>query len=94
MLTIILKDLIKSLGKYNETLNVSFECKQINSECKCVLMTDEELDKYDSSFTIGLYAITDILENLRLQKEDYSEGEAINAINFYLQNDAFIDILN
>ena len=93
MQQLTLREVIKNIDRYDEALTVSFFCKQISAQSICMLVTDEEIDIYKNNINIGLYIIQDVLDNLRIQKENYTEQEAINAINFYIQNDAFIDIL-
>ncbi|MEM9346501.1 MAG: hypothetical protein AAGB26_07780 [Planctomycetota bacterium] len=36
--------------------------------------------------------LNDIVENIRLQKPDYTDDELDRAINYYLRQDAFIDL--
>lgn len=90
MIEIFIKDLINNLEKYDEKLNVLIFSEKVNPQSKCILIPDKEIEKYENYTIIGLYEIKDILENLMLQRAKFTEQEVIDAINFYIQHDAFM----
>lgn len=91
-----MSDFINKLTTFDESLNVWFEKEKlpINSDDGCIILNDEEIQKFLSprqkGYLLGIYQVNDIVENLYQQNEKYSSKDLIKAVNFYLQNDAFI----
>jgi hypothetical protein len=48
----------------------------------------------DFQWTLSCYDVVDIIENLNQQRENPTDQEYLKAINFYIKNDAFIDLEN
>lgn len=95
MKQIVLEQLISTSNKYDEGLNVIFkEHQNISLKSVCLLVSEEELENMPEIFNLilGLDIFNDILENLHLQKPKYTKAEALEAIIFYINNDAFIEL--
>lgn len=43
-------------------------------------------------YKMGIFQLRDIIENLKMQKEKPNTEDYIEAINYYIDNDAFIDL--
>lgn len=94
METILLKKLIENAARYDEGLIISFN-KNMTLNDKCVLFKEEEIKGTSIIFniTLSMAEFNDILKNLELQKPNFTKQEALGAIKFYLNNDAFISLI-
>lgn len=43
-------------------------------------------------YKMGIFQLRDIIENLKMQSGTLNIGTCVDAINYYLENDAFIDL--
>ncbi|KKR49996.1 hypothetical protein A3A55_00500 [Candidatus Roizmanbacteria bacterium RIFCSPLOWO2_01_FULL_40_14] len=43
-------------------------------------------------YALNMAAAQDIVSNLKQQKQNITDDDLLNAFNFYMENDAFIDI--
>lgn len=84
--------LIEAINRYDETLFITFKKGKLLSNSICFLNSEDEIIEDKENVVIGLYQLRDIIENLRLQKANFSLDEVIEALNFYLENDAFIEV--
>ena len=62
-------------------------------------MSDEEFEEFDRSinkcgfsYFLNQDQLEDILNNLKMQKSDYSKTELVSAIKYYFSHDAFINM--
>ena len=88
-------ELINKYSTFNENVNVCFseDIHSLKLDSNCFIKEDQEVDEQlitDSSICIGLYIVSDILDNLVQQSPTYTAQEALEALVFYIKNDAFI----
>ena len=98
---IIVKDLLENIDKIDENLNVFFpKNKNITKDTQSILLTDKELEEIDEMhdnvfdnkyYGIGVDVLKDIIENLNQQVEHPTENRKLEALIFYIDNDAFIE---
>ena len=95
--SLLMLDFINRLSTFDENSNVWFDKEKLplNFDDNCIIATDEEIEEFLSSGRLGcflgIYQANDIVENVCQQDETYSSQQILEAINFYLQNDAFIE---
>ena len=71
-------------------------------DARCALLDVEELDdpdehpalvgEHELNYTLSTDQMEDIIVNAQLQKTDVTPAELVDAFNFYLRTDAFIDL--
>jgi hypothetical protein len=66
-----------TIGLDSEILLVNSESKPKNKKCK---------------YLIGMYDVFDILDNLNQQVTSPTNQQILDSINFYLENDAYIEV--
>jgi hypothetical protein len=91
MKKLTLKHLLAVAKKFDENLTIILPTR-LSLDRFCILVTEEELNPQVIHLTLSLDVFNDILENLRLQKPDYTNDEALEAIIFYINHDAFIEL--
>lgn len=92
MKKIEIDQIIKDIDLFDEACFITFKNRKLVSNSICMLISEEEMIEEKENVVIGLYQLRDVIENLRLQKANFSIEEVIGALNFYLENDAFIEV--
>lgn len=93
-------ELINNIENVDEYLNIYIQKHNQNVDFsdKIILLSDEDVESSKTPqnfrYFLGVYALRDILDNFVKQKKDASIQELIRAINFYIMNDAFIELDN
>ena len=89
-------ELIKRYSRLDEKLNVCFveDINLLSLDSNCLIMEDSEVDEQllNNNLCIGLDAVSDVFDNLDQQQSNHSKEEALEALKFYLINDAFIEL--
>lgn len=89
-------DIINNLPIINEKLAIYIpkdsQC-ELNDDCLLMNYDDDNDKKYSHyKYFLGVYDIVDIVSNLSQQNPSYSINDVINAIKYYYENDAFINL--
>jgi hypothetical protein len=80
MIKTIFNDFIQNIDQYDYTYSLYSKCRPIKKE--------------GFQYVIGVDQIKDALENLSFQSKNLDISVCIKAINYYIENDAFIDLEN
>jgi hypothetical protein len=98
LLRSIMQNLDSSAREHWFFISESTDFITLNTLCREVNLDDyldEEIDEYCMRESVKEFfskdQLEDILNNLQQQRPNFSEKELEQAINFYWQNDAFID---
>jgi|GEM_PF-3358893 len=100
---ILVFNVLANVDEIDETLNIYFprEIDILKLDTISVLLSDEELaeidEKDDTEFDskyygVGMNVVKDIIDNLNQQLKTSTLEQKLEALNFYLDNDAFIEI--
>jgi hypothetical protein len=100
---ILVCNVLENVDEIDETLNIYFprEIDVLKFDTISVLLSDEELaeidEKDDTEFDtkyygVGMDLVKDIMDNLNQQLKNSTLEQKLEALNFYLDNDAFIEI--
>lgn len=87
------KKKIDNIENLDENLDVIFDCSisKLSEEASCELVSSNNIE--NDLTLIPIYQIVDIIDNLKQQIISPTYAEIINAIIFYKENDAFIQIV-
>lgn len=92
-----LLELIRNLDSIDPKFSVCIAKESYNffPDSQFLLVTEEEFEDDEESvgnfrYICDVYTIQDVLENLRQQKSEFNDIDALEAIEFYIKNDAFI----
>lgn len=92
-----LLEIIKNIDNIDLSLSICIPkiSSSITSGTECLLVTEDEFEEESDivgefNYLCGVHVIQDILENLREQKRNFNNAEALQAVYFYINNDAFI----
>jgi hypothetical protein len=96
-----ISNLINTIDEIDETLNIYLpkHVDMLNMDTPCLLVTsDTELDEMiiDNecfNYVLGVYSIKDVFENLKQQLNDPTDEQRLEAINFYINNDAYVKLV-
>ena len=86
-----LRNIINNINKYNDAINIMLPRKDMSLDSICMMIDNDDIED-EINVAIGLYVLKDILDNLRQQRINFNDDQALEAIQFYLQNDAFIEL--
>lgn len=95
---ITLLEIIRQIESLDESSSIciSGDLKLLKLDSKCFLASDKEIDGHflpeEYSFFIGLYSVKDIIFNLKEQTNEITENKILAAINFFIENDAFVQL--
>lgn len=88
-------DIINNIEELDENYDIytKTKIKTISLDDIVVLSNEENFQIIYKNlyYLCGIYTFKDIISNLSLQKENYNFADALNAVNFYLLNDSFIE---
>ncbi len=89
-----LKDFLFDIKTYDEEGALYLSDKGLSLNSDCLIISNEDFPDEIDGFYYYLFVaqIKDVSENLFFQKRDYSLKDFVEAINFYFENDAFINL--
>ena len=89
-----LKDFLLNIKTHNEEGALYLSGKGLCLSADCLIVNDEDFPDEVDGYYYYLFVdqIKDVSDNLFFQKNDYSVAELVKAINFYFENDAFIEL--
>jgi hypothetical protein len=102
MIFLKFKELLNNYQKYDFSNNIYVSTKGLLLiDTICLLIDDDEFSE-DSivingtlyNYLMNIDVIYSSIENLNQQRENPTDEEYLKAINFYIENDAFIDLEN
>jgi len=76
----------------NEEVTLDTSCLAVREDFDEFDEFAEQLEDSNIRSFLSTAQLEDIVENLRLQKADYTDEELLAAVNFYWKNDAFITL--
>lgn len=92
------QEILNDLDVFDSSLSLMMgkDEKNIMQDTKCLILEDENVEKEEKEnkfkYLCGIHTLQDIKENLIEQKPNFLIQDILEAVNFYIENDSFIDL--